>query len=99
MYHRLTNPNQLRHYGIKVQENSISESALSIITDENEFCTEIAMTGTIVYAETFTPSEQELHQCPHIILPLPHACDPHDEVITKNLRREDGHIERRERHG
>ena len=89
----------LRHYGIKVQENSISESALSIITEENEFCTEIEMTGTIIYDETFTPSEQELHQCPHIILPSPHVCDPQDEVITKNLRREYGHIERRERHG
>ena len=38
MDHSLINPNQLRHYVIKVQENSISESALSIVTEYNELC-------------------------------------------------------------
>ena len=60
MDHSLINPNQLRHYGIKFQENSMSESTLSIITEENAFCMKLVMEGTVVYAETFTPSEQEL---------------------------------------
>ena len=34
------------------------ETALSIITEDNEFCMELAMEGTFVYAETFNPYEQ-----------------------------------------
>ena len=76
MDHILINPNQLCYYGIKVQENPILETVLSIITEENELCMELAIEGTVVYAEKFTPSDQELHQCPHIILASPHACNP-----------------------
>ena len=76
MNHSWINPNQLRHYVIKVQDSSIFESALSIITEDNEFCMNPAMVVTVVYAETFTPSEQELHQCPYLILSSSHAWYP-----------------------
>ena len=76
MWHSLIYPNQLRHNGIKMQDNSILESALSIITEDNEFCMNPAMAVTVVYAETFTPSEQELHQCPYLILSSSHAWYP-----------------------
>ena len=81
MDHSLINPNQLRYYGIKVQDNPILETALSIITEDNELCMELAMKGIVVYAETFTPSEQELHQCPHIILSSPHAWNTQNVVF------------------
>ena len=58
MDHSLINTNQLRYYGIKVQENPMLDTALSIITEVNELCTELAMEGTVVYAETFTPYEK-----------------------------------------
>ena len=83
MDHSLINPNQLRYYGIKVQYNPILDTALSIIIEDNEFCMELAMAGTVVYAETFTPSEQELHQCPHIILAFPHAWNPQNVVFLR----------------
>ena len=51
MNHSLINPNQLRYYGIKVQDNPLLETAISIITEDNEFCMEIAMAGTVVYAK------------------------------------------------
>ena len=57
------------------------ETALSIITKDNEFCMELAMAGTVVYAETYTQSKQELHQCPHIILSSPHAWNPQNVVF------------------
>ena len=44
------------------------------------------MAGSVLYAETFTPSEQELHQCPQIILSLPHAWNPQNVVFPKSLR-------------
>ena len=86
MYHSLINPYQLCHYGIKVQDSSMWKSAISIITQDNEFCMEVATEGTVVYAVTFTPSEQELHQCPHIILQLPRAWDPHNVVLHRARR-------------
>ena len=42
--------------------------------------------GTIVYEDTFTPSEKELHEYPHIILSSPHTWDPHN-VSFPNPRR------------
>ena len=76
MNHILINPNQLRYYGIKMQDNSMLETELSIITEDNEFCMELAMAGTVVYAEKNTPYEKELHRCPHIILSSPHTWNP-----------------------
>ena len=57
MNHILMNPNRLRYCGIKVQDNPILDTALSIITEENEFCMELAMEVTAIYDEIFTPSE------------------------------------------
>ena len=82
----LINPKQSRYYGIKVQDNPILDTALSIITEENEFCMELAMAGTVIYDETFTPSEKEPHQCPHIILSSPHAWNPQNVVFPRTLR-------------
>ena len=86
MDHSLVNPNQLRHYGTKVQDNPVSDRALSIVTENNDFCMELVMRGTIVYADTFTPSDKELHECPHIILSSPHTWDPHNVYFSKPWR-------------
>ena len=86
MDHNLINPNQLHYYGINVQDNQMLETALSIITKDNEFCTELVMAGTVVYLETFTLSEQELHQCPHIILSSPHTWNPQNVVFPRARR-------------
>ena len=86
MDHSLVNPNQLRQYGTKVQDNPVSYRALSIITENNDFCMKLAMAGTVVYADTFTPSDKEIHECPHIILSSTHIWDPHNVSFPK-LRR------------
>ena len=44
------------------------------------------MAGTIVYADTFNPSEKELHKCPHITLSSPHTWDPHNASFPKSRR-------------
>jgi hypothetical protein len=41
--------NQLRHFGTKVQDNPMSDRALSIISEDNEFCMLLSMQGTIGY--------------------------------------------------
>ena len=50
--HILVNPNQLRHYGTRVQDNPTSESPLSIRNEYWEFRTELSTEGTIVFANT-----------------------------------------------
>ena len=62
------------------------ETSLSIIIEENEFCMELVMTGTVVYDETFTPSEQELHQFPQIILSFPHTWNPQKMAFPRAQR-------------
>ena len=41
MDHTLINPNQLRHFGSKVQDNLTLEEPLSIITEDKEFCMDL----------------------------------------------------------
>ena len=86
MEHSLVNPNQLRHFGTRVQDDPTSDRALSIITEDNGFCMELSMAGTVVYADTFTPSDQELQDCPHIVLSSAHAWDPHEVSFPKARR-------------
>ena len=69
-----------------MQDNPVSDRALSIITENNNFCMELAMRGTVVYEDTFTQSDKELHECPHIILSLPHTWDPHNVSFPKPRR-------------
>ena len=74
----LVNPNQLRHYDIQVQDNPMSQLPLSIITEDSEFSMELMMTGTIIYADTHTPLDKEISECPHIILSSSQPWNPHD---------------------
>ena len=86
MDHSLVSPNQLRHFGTKVQDDPTSDRTLSIITENNDFFMELAIAGTVVYADTFTPSEHELHECPHIILSSPRVWKPHKVSFPKARR-------------
>ena len=74
----LINPNQLRYFGTSVQDNPTADSPLSIITEDSAFCMELAMKGTIVYADTHTPTDDELRNCQHITLSSPHEWDPYN---------------------
>ena len=73
MNHSLLNPNQLRHHGTRVQDDPTSQYPLSIVTENNNFCMELSMASTIVYAETHAPSEHELNNYPYIQLSSPHS--------------------------
>ena len=76
MKHTLINPNQLRLYGITVQDNPVSESPLYIMTEDGDFVLPLSMKGTNVIANTRTPTQEELQTCPHIVLSSPHDWDP-----------------------
>ena len=53
----LINSNQLRHFSVKVQDDPISKLPLAIIKDDEEhFCMELEISGTIKYADTYSPN-------------------------------------------
>jgi hypothetical protein len=72
----LINPNQLRHYGIVVQDNPYSKAPLYILSLEDDFMLPLRANGTNIIADTRTPTNQELQTCKHIVLSSPHYWDP-----------------------
>ena len=48
MDHYLVNPNPLRHYGNKVQDNPMSADPILIITEYNKFYMEIATVPILI---------------------------------------------------
>ena len=74
--HTLVNPNQLRAYGVSVQDNPFDTNPLSITTDDVSI--ELYSEGTIICGDTRMPTESELGQLPWLILTSPHDWDPHN---------------------
>ncbi len=54
MSHTLVNPNQLRHYGVRVQDDPTSRRPLSIIKEDASFSILLKMKGMFVYMDTHT---------------------------------------------
>ena len=74
--HTLVNPNQLRAYGVSVQDNPFDVKPLSITTDDASV--ELYSEGTIICGNTRTPTESKQGQLPWLILTSPHDWDPHN---------------------
>ena len=93
----LINPNQLRHFGINVQDNPTSPSPLSIITEDTNFAMALKREGTIISFNTRTPTQHELETCPHIQLSSSKSWDPtkvHFSVGSHSLEEEVERIRR-----
>lgn len=73
----IVNPNQLRHYGVVVQDNPYSGSPLYIMKEDKSFCMDLKADGTNIFADTRQPTQEELETCPRIVLTSPHPWDPH----------------------
>ena len=68
--HTMVNPNQIRAYGVNVQDNPFDAKPLSITTDDASVM--LYSEGTIICGDTRTPTEPELSQLPRLILTSPH---------------------------
>ena len=77
MDHTLINPNQMRHFGIKVQDNPYDDAPLYLMTEDGGFALPLTVLGTNIMANTQTPTAEELHTCPQVTLSSPHPWDPH----------------------
>ena len=58
LHHTLINPNQLRSYGVDVQDNPFAKEDLAIITDD--YIIPLDTQGTIIFCDTRSPTEVEL---------------------------------------
>ena len=76
MEHSLLNPNQLRHHGVLVQDNPFSSAPLGLYSAEHDFALPFQAVGGTILTTTWTPTDKELQECPHIELTSRHAWDP-----------------------
>ena len=67
MDHSLINPNQMRHFGVVVNDNPYDPASELGIDHESCFVP-FQTEGSTVYFESHVPSDEELEQCPHIVL-------------------------------
>ena len=74
--HTSVNPNQLRSYGVSVQDNPFDTKPLSITA--NDAFVKLYSEGTIICGDTWTPTESKLGQLTWLILTSPHDWDPHN---------------------
>ena len=72
MEHALVNPNQLRHFGITLQDNPYSSFPLYIGYLDRDFVLPLIVEGTNILAHTRTQTGEELTTCQDIVLSSQH---------------------------
>ena len=75
--HSLINPNQLHAFGTDVQDNPFSTKWIMIQPASHNITIPLQTLGTIIYANTNAPTDQELTTHPHIVLSSKADWDPH----------------------
>ena len=78
MEHSLLNPNQLRAHGIEVQDNPFDPVQCHIDSCFDGIKIPLFTQGTVIFANTRTPTEAELSSCPKITLTSSKVWDPHN---------------------
>ena len=97
--HSLVNPNQLRHFGVHVQDDPSSDRPLSVITADGDFSFELSRQGTVIYFNSRTPTDDELANCPHIVLTSQIPWDPTKVHFSSNSHSLEEEVERIRRVG
>jgi hypothetical protein len=94
MEHTLINPNQLRAYGITVQDNPFDPAPIFISTEDNEFTLPLNSNGTVLGVATRTLTGQELQTCPHAVLLSEYKWDPQNVRFPRASRTVEEEISR-----
>ena len=76
MTNSLINPNQLRAYGCIVQDNPYSGSPLYVEDPESVATIPLTTIGTNILTTTRTPTQDELDECPHVVLTSQREWEP-----------------------
>jgi hypothetical protein len=70
--HSLINPNQIRSYGIDFWDNPFDRERGLLIDVNEELKIPMHSNGTKIQFATRTPTEEELKDCPRIVMTSPH---------------------------
>ena len=84
--HSLINPNQMRHYGVTVQDNPYHEDQMHIATEGDEFLIPLSHEGTTIFVDTRAPTAKELQELPHIEMTSKAPWDPRDVCFPEPQR-------------
>ena len=77
MQHILLNPNQLRSFAMLVKDDPFaSDETICIESENGDAFLPLHTEGTIIYLDTWTPTDEDLSQFPHIIMTSPHPWNP-----------------------
>ena len=78
--HSLINPNQIRSYGTPVWDNPF-DSKRSLGIECDKVFIPFLTSGATVFFESHVPTDDELEQCPHIVLTSTREWDPHNVLL------------------
>lgn len=81
LQYSLMNPNQLRDYGVEVQDNPYSDDNMLIrneVHDDDGFVACLRSEGTNIYIDTWTPTQKDLEEYRHIVMTSDKPWDPHE---------------------
>ena len=76
--HCLLNPNQMRAYGVTVQDNPYGDTGMHIATEQENLQFPLTADGTVIYFDSRTPTNHELATCPHITMSSPAEWNPRE---------------------
>jgi len=74
----LANPNQFCDFGIEVQDNPYSKDPMTIRCPEQPFVDCLKSMGTTIFVDTWTPTQTDLDDFPHVVLTSPSPWNPED---------------------
>ena len=84
--HSLLNPNQIRHYGLDVQDNPYDTKYDMGITIDDTYFVRFTTNGTKVQFKSRVPTPIEMENCQHFDITSPSEWNPHSIQLGK-LRR------------
>ena len=75
MTNSLMNPNQLRDFGLEVQDNPYSRDPMVIekFDDDENFIACLKSEGTNIFIESWTPTPRDLQEYPRIVMTSPNV--------------------------
>ena len=66
--HSLVTPNQMRHYGILVQDDPYVYDPMTIMNPNIQFTICLKSMGITIYIDTWKPTREDLKSLPHIVV-------------------------------
>ena len=87
MHHTLLNTNQLRSFGMLVKYDPFaSDEPIHIESENVDAVLPLHTEGTTIYLDTWTPTDKDLSQFPHITMTSPHPWNTSEVQSPKTSR-------------